>query len=178
MTILQKKNIFLHNHPKNTIFLGFFWNCLFPFFHVFSFSFSNIKKTKTKSAHFFSKTLFWHLDKLPKKYFRTPTHYLCFLRYPRNTIKLGKNKQKKILDHILTQPWTTFCLKKTQILDHILSLQHIYIYTHGNSLLKYTEGRDKTSLYSYLVVILLNWVPDNWVYHPVLPLRPKQGIPL
>ena len=29
--------------------------------------------------------------------------------------------------------------------------------TCGNSLLKYTEGGDKTSQYSYLVVILSNW---------------------
>ena len=33
-----------------------------------------------------------------------------------------------------------------------------------NSLLKYTEGGDKTCQYSYLVVILSNSVPDNWVY--------------
>ena len=34
---------------------------------------------------------------------------------------------------------------------------------YGNSLLKYTEGGGKTSQYSYLVVILSNLVPDNWV---------------
>ena len=35
--------------------------------------------------------------------------------------------------------------------------------TYGNSLFKYTEGGDITSQYSYLVAILSNWVPDNWV---------------
>ena len=35
---------------------------------------------------------------------------------------------------------------------------------YGHSLLKYAEGGDKTSQYSNLVVILSNWVPDNWVY--------------
>ena len=35
---------------------------------------------------------------------------------------------------------------------------------YGNSPLKYTEGGDKTSQYSYLVVVLSNWVPDSWVY--------------
>ena len=35
---------------------------------------------------------------------------------------------------------------------------------YGNSLLKYTEGGDTTSQYSYLVAILSNWVPDHWVY--------------
>ena len=39
-----------------------------------------------------------------------------------------------------------------------------YTNIYGNSLLKYTEGGDKTSQYSYLVAILSNWVPDNWVY--------------
>ena len=34
----------------------------------------------------------------------------------------------------------------------------------GYSLLKYTERGDKTSQYSYLVAILSNWVPYNWVY--------------
>ena len=38
------------------------------------------------------------------------------------------------------------------------------IQIYGNSLLKYTEGGDKTSQCSYPVVILSNWVPDNWVY--------------
>ena len=70
------------------------------------------KRQKQKVHIFFRKPFFWHPDKLPKNYFRTPTHYLCFLRYPKNTIKLGKNKQKKILDQVLTQPWTKFWLKK------------------------------------------------------------------
>ena len=34
-----------------------------------------------------------------------------------------------------------------------------------DSILKNTEGGDiRTSQYSYLVVLSLNWVPDNWVY--------------
>ena len=41
---------------------------------------------------------------------------------------------------------------------------YIYIHTYGNILLKYTEGGDKTSQYSYLVVILSNGVPHDWVY--------------
>ena len=39
-------------------------------------------------------------DTLTICYFRTPTHYLCFFRPAENTIKLGKNKQKK--------SWTDF----------------------------------------------------------------------
>ena len=128
MTFLQKRPVFFTNTQKHNfslLFLIFF----FHFFHVFSFSFSNIKKTKTKSAHFFSKTFFWHPDKLPKNYFRTPTHCLCF-KIPKKHYRIGENKQKKILDQVLTQPWTKFWLKKPQILDQVLTLQHIYIYIH------------------------------------------------
>ena len=42
-------------------------------------------------------------------------------------MKLGKNKQKKILDGFSTQPWTDFQLKNPQILDGFSTLQHIYI---------------------------------------------------
>ena len=125
---ISAKNLFVHNHPQNTIFLFFFEFC-FPFFHIFSFSFSNIKKTKTKSAHFFSKTLFWHPDKLPKNYFRTPTHYLCFFKIPPKHYKIGENKKNlgpsfdATLDQVLTQ--------KNQILDQVLNLQHIYIYIYA-----------------------------------------------
>ena len=44
-----------------------------------------------------------------------------------------------------------------------------YTNIYGNSLLKCTEGGDKTSQYSYFVAILSNWVWDNWVYR--LPSR-------
>ena len=33
----------------------------------------------------------------------------------------------------------------------------------------HTEGRDKTSQYSYLVAVLSNWILDNWVYRFPLP---------
>ena len=34
----------------------------------------------------------------------------------------------------------------------------------GSSLSKCTEGGYKTSMCSYLIAILSNWVPDNWVF--------------
>ena len=118
--LYKKRPVFFTNTQK-TLFSGLFLNFLFPSFSCFLFFFLQHKKTKTKSAHFFRKPFFWHPDKLPKNYFRTPTHYL-FLIYPKNTIKLRKNKQKKILDQVLTQPWTKFWLKKPQILDQVLTL--------------------------------------------------------
>ena len=82
--------------------------------------------------HIFFENPFWHPDKLPKKYFRTPTHYLCFLRHPKDTIKLGEKQAKQILDRLSAQPWTDFQLKKRQILDRFSALQHnaIYIYIY------------------------------------------------
>ena len=137
MTFWQKKTSFLHKHPKNTIFLVFFFEIFFfHFFHVFSFSFSNIKKTKTKSAHFFFENSFFDtLTNSQKKYFRTPTHYLCFFKIPKKHYKTGEKQTKKILDQVLTQPWTKFWLKKPQILDQVLTLQHIYIYMYAVRLL-------------------------------------------
>ena len=55
----------------------------------------------------------------------------------------------------------------------------IYIYIYRTSILKYTEGRDKTSPYSYLDVILSKRVPDNWVYRlPGIFSRMHVGCPL
>ena len=77
---------------------------------------------------FFRKPFFDTLTNCQKNIF-TPLHTICvFLRYPKKHYKTGENKQKKILDQVLTQPWTKFWLKKTQILDQVLTLQHIYIY--------------------------------------------------
>ena len=96
----------LHNHPK-TLFFCFFWSCPFHFY-IFSIFFSqHTKKTKTKS---------WHPNKQPTKVFSHPLHTIVFLRYPKNTIKLGKNTQSKI-----------------QILDQVLTLQHIYNNNNNNS---------------------------------------------
>ena len=126
MTCLQKKTSFLHKHPKTLFFWAFFE--FFHFFHVFSFSFSNIKKTKTKSAHFFSNTLFLTPWQTAKKLFSHPYTLFVFFKIPKKHYKIGENKQKKILDQVLTQPWTKFWLKKPQIVDQVLALQHIYIY--------------------------------------------------
>ena len=95
-----KKNIFLHNHPKTLFFWAFFEIFLFHFFHGFSFSFSNIQKTKTKSAHFFSKTLFLTPWQTAKKIFSHPYTLFVFFKMPKKHYKTGENKQKK--------SWTKF----------------------------------------------------------------------
>ena len=102
MTILQTNKNFFTTTQKTLFFWAFFWNFPFPCFSCFVFFFFQHEKDKNKKCtFFFENPFFWHLDKLPKNYFRTPTHYLCFFKIPKNTIKVGKNKQKKI-------SWTRF----------------------------------------------------------------------
>ena len=127
MTFLQKRPVFFTNTQKHYFSGPFFEIFFFQCFHVFSFSFSNIKETKTKSAHFFSKTLFLTPWQTAKKLFSHPYTLFVFFKIPKKHYKTGENKQKKILDQVLTQPWTKFWLKKPQILDQVLTLQHIYI---------------------------------------------------
>ena len=129
MTFWQKKTIFLHNHPKTLFFWVLFLKFSFSlFFQIFLFTFSNIKKTKTKSAHFFSRTLFLTTWQIAKKIFSHPYTLFVILNIPKKHYKIGKkNKQKNILDQVLTQPWTKFWLKKPQILDQVLTLQYIYM---------------------------------------------------
>ena len=55
---------------KKQIFLGFFGIFHFVCFSFFCFYFSNIKKTKTKNAIFFSKPHFWHPPNLQKHYLK------------------------------------------------------------------------------------------------------------
>ena len=135
-----KKKPFSSQPPKNTIFHFFLRIFFFHVFHIVLFTFSNIKKTKTKSAHFFLKTLFWHPDKLPKIYFRTPTHYLCFSRPAKNTIKQGKTNKKKswtdfqrnlgrIFNSETPKSWTDFQLYSAYIYIWLFVDMH----THPNS---------------------------------------------
>ena len=96
---ISAKKYLLCSQPPQKLFSVFLF--MFSTFLYFLFSFSNIKKTKCT-------------------FFR--------LRCPKQTIRLGKNKPKKILDQVLTQPWAKFWLKKTQILDQVLTLQHISLF--------------------------------------------------
>ena len=74
--------------------------------------------------HIFFENLFDTLTNSPKN-ICAPLHTICDSKHTQNWG--GGNKQKKILDQVLTQPWTKFWLKKPQILDQVLTLQHIYI---------------------------------------------------
>ena len=131
MTVLQTNRNFFTTTQK-TLFFCFFFIFLFSFSMFFMFClflFPTWKRQKQKVHIFFSKTLFLTPWQTAKKLFSHPyTLFVFFLDTQKTTIKLGKNKQTKILDQVLTQPWTRFWLKKPQILDQVLTLQHMYIY--------------------------------------------------
>ena len=77
----------------------------------------------------------------------------------------AKNFPWELVDPVVADPVRQDNDKKT-----------IYKYIR-KSLLMYTEGGDKTSQYSYLVVILSNWVPDNLVHRlPILPRHSDRGV--
>ena len=126
MTFLQTGPFFFTTTQKH--YFLFFFPC-FPSFLLYFFQHN---KDKNKSAQlFFSKTLFWHPDKMPKIYFRIPTHYLWFLRCPQNTIRLGKNKQKKSWTKFWRNLGPSFDSKNPNLgpsFDSTASL-YIYIYT-------------------------------------------------
>ena len=98
---------------------------------------------------FCSKTLFWHSDKLPKIYFRTPRHYLWFLRYQKNTIKLGgggKTSQRNLgpsfdatLDQVLTQ-------KNPNLGPSFDSTAYIYIYIYIYGAVTSIGGREMAKI--------------------------------
>ena len=78
-------------------------------FHLFSSASSNMKKTKTPNAQFLLETLFLTPRQLAKKYFRTPTHYLCFLDHQKDN-KIGEKRRK-------TKSWTDFRRNLGQIFN-------------------------------------------------------------
>ena len=77
----RKKTSSLFTTTQKHYFWGgggifFFEIFVFHFFHIFSFSFSNIKKTKTKSAHFFFENPFLTPRQTAKTIF-APLHTIC-----------------------------------------------------------------------------------------------------
>ena len=127
----KKKSFFFTTTQKTIFFWAFFEIFLFHFFHIVLFTCSNIKNDKNKKCTFFFENPFFDTLTNCQKYFRTPTHYLCFFRPAKNTIKLGEKQAKKILDGISTQPWTDFQLKNPQILDRFSTLQHMHAYIYS-----------------------------------------------
>ena len=99
MTFLQKRPFFFTTTQKH-YFSGFFFEIFLFHFSYFPVYFFQHKKEKNKKCTFFFENPFLTPWQTAKKYFRTPTHYLWFLTYPKNTIKLGKTSQKK--------SWTKF----------------------------------------------------------------------
>ena len=74
----------------------------------------------------FRKPFFWLPDNPPKKYFCTYT--LFVISISPKSFKAGE-KQKK-LGQIFDSTLAGFWLKKGQILDRFLTLQHAYMYVY------------------------------------------------
>ena len=69
-----------------------------------------------KNAIFAKKLfLFTATRQTANKYFRAPTHYLCFFKIPLKTLSNWGKQAKKVLDQVLTQPWTKFWLKNPNL---------------------------------------------------------------
>ena len=141
---------------QKTLFFWAFLKFSFSMFFMFClFLFPTWKRQKQKVHIFFENPFFDTLTNCQKIIFAPHTHYLCFFRYPKNTIKLGKNKQKKILDQVLTQPWTRFWLKKPQILDQVLTLQHIYIYIYAVELITWPSKVNNLAICFFFIFFVV-----------------------
>ena len=115
----RRNIVLLATTPKHYFSVFFF--LIFHVFHLSS-SFSNIKNNKNKKCtfFFFSKTLFWHSNNLPKIIF-APLHTICDLRNNTpNTTKFGKTSKKggPILDANMDQ----FLTQRKATLDQSLTL--------------------------------------------------------
>ena len=149
MTILPKKH-FSSQPPKKHYFSRLFLQFDFSIFSCFLFFVFQHRIDKNKKCTFFFENPFFDTLTNCQKIIFAPLHtILCFLRYPKNTIKLGKQANKKLgpsfdatLDQVLTQ--------KTQILDQVLTLQHIYIYI---------------SIYIYMFFYRFGYVALNCPWH-------------
>ena len=118
---------FLDDRLKNTIFIGL---CLpFPssFVSFFLLLFLQHKKEKQKCKSLFENLIFDIPKILQKHYFGTMWHYLCFQKYPQNTIKMGK--QWKNLDQFLTLDLDQFLTLETPNRGPVFN-STAYIYIH------------------------------------------------
>ena len=79
----------------------------------------------------FRKPHFWHSQNFAKTLFGTMWNYLCFQKYPQNTIKMGKTV-KKNLDQFLTLNLDQFLTVKPPNLGPAFNFTaYIYIYING-----------------------------------------------
>ena len=92
---------------------------------------------------FFRKPFFWHPDKLSKNIF-APLHTICDFKHTPKHYKIGENKQKKSWTKFWPNLGPSFDSKNPNLGPSFDSTAYLYIVS--------------------LVVILSNWVCDNWVY--------------
>ena len=103
----NKKDRFSSRPPKKHYF-SVLLKFSFSMFSSFLFRFIQHNKDKNKRCICFRNPLFFDNSTTCTKRFSHPYTHLCFFRCPQNTLKLVKNKQHKISDRFLTQPWPDF----------------------------------------------------------------------
>ena len=115
MPLLQKKLVC--SQPPQKHYFPFFWDVPFPFF-IFLFLFLQPKKDKNKK-YIISKPFLTPRQPARKI---APLHTVCVFKIPQNTIKLGKTSK--------TNLGPSFDATLDQILDQIVTLQHIWLYIY------------------------------------------------
>ena len=81
----KKRPFFFTTTPK-TLFSGLFWNCPFPFFHIFLFTFfPTLKRQKQKVRVFFENPFFDTLTNCPKN-ICAPLHTIWDLKHTQKTL--------------------------------------------------------------------------------------------
>ena len=116
--ILAKKP-FCPQPPKEHNFS--FFKLSFSIFHLFSFAFSNIRKTKTKKCNFSYQKPFLTPQKPAKKIFLHPSAAIWDFENTKPTLQ-NWDKQK-ILDQVFTQQLDEFLTQKPPQLDQFWVLQ-------------------------------------------------------
>ena len=114
---------------KKPYFYRAFWPFPFCLFFFFLFPFLQHKKDKNKKCNFLS---FFDIPKILRKhYFGTMWHYLCFQKYPRNTIKMEKTMKKLgLVFNFKLGPILTLKPPNLEPVFNFTASIDIYIYTY------------------------------------------------
>ena len=112
--LLSKITLLFPTTQKAQFFCFLFEVVLLHVFHLFSFSFSSIKR-QNKECIFLSKTPFWHPDNLQTKISSDPHTLFVISKYPEKHYKIGENRQKYSWTNFWCNFGPTFDIKKGQI---------------------------------------------------------------
>ena len=135
--ISAKKHLLCSQPPKNTIFQSFSFFLIFAsMLFIFSLFLSPTYKRQNKECTFFSENpLFDTLTNWPKNIF-APLHTICVFKITKKHYKIGEKTSKKKLGPRFDATLGQVLTQKNQILDQVLTLQHIYMAKTSSSAYK------------------------------------------